>query len=247
MIICDALIRYAEQYREMDRSIPMWIIAVLKPGSPVAGYDPIHLDNLLARAVVNEATRGSGLADNNEAYELPIPLQCFWRSEEGFPLWASTVFSPVGEHGADTVYWHKRSISGRWTGTKSGVLNIKTVAGRWMERRVPVPAIVANAWEAWCIGNPNEVARLLKGIRFLGKRRSVGFGEIDHWDIVPAEIESLLISDGRLTRPVPLAAAEVLGANLPEDSLALVGWTPPQWKPSLFSPGWWAGSVVRGG
>lgn len=244
MIEYEPLRPYTERYAEIA-AVPLRVTFTLRPGSRLAGYDPLNLDNLLARAVVDEATAGRGLPPVPEAYRLPVPLVCLWREPEtGLPLWAATPFAPEGLSATDIAYWHKRAQSGRWTGTKTGRYSISSTNGRWMERRVPLPTTVAERWKADAQGDPEEVMRLLGKLSFIGKRRSCGFGEVREWRVEPAE-SFTLVHDELLTRPLPEGAVGLLGERLlPEGEPAPVGWTPPQWKPSLFRPGWWTGTPI---
>lgn len=244
MIELESLRPYAERYAAMAFA-PLRITLHLVPGSSLAGYDPLNLDNLLARAVVDEATGGAGLPNSAEPYLLPVPLQCLWRSPQDLPLWACTPFAPLGFSTRDIAYWHKRAQSGRWTGTKRGTFAITSTKGRWMERRVPLPVVTCEALVAHCVGNAEEIARLLKPLAFVGKRRSSGFGEVRGWQIEEAGDFSLVAED-RLTRALPALALSLLPVGqVPEGQPAPVGWTPPQWKPSLFAPGWWLGTRVQ--
>jgi hypothetical protein len=239
---------------------------LLHEGSPVAfpdAFSRVNLDNLLARAVVEEATGGRGLADHPRPYRLPVPLRCLWSSPDGLPLFASTVFTPAGESADDTVLLHKRAPEGRWSRGegRTGRLSVKGTAGRWMERRHPLPVTVADAagWEAWCWGDAGEVARLLSRIAHVGKRRSSGLGAVREWRVervaswLPGAADlppsSLLVRAGRLTRPVPAACAGAcagaLGLAVAEPPSGRVGWTPPQWKTALAAPGWPAGVAAR--
>jgi CRISPR type IV-associated protein Csf3 len=241
-MICLAELKpYDERYAQLKMQ-SLRIVARLMPGSEIVAYDPVHLDNLLAKCVVNEATHGAGLPDSNEPYLLPVPLQRLWSDDQGLPLWASTVFIPVGISDRDIVYYHKRTITGRWTLSSSKRFNIKSSAGRHMERRIPLPTVLALEWEAFCVGNPDEIARLLRNVRHLGKRRAIGFGEIAEWCIEPADNWSISRS-GLLLRPVPQQAARELKIHC-LDAPQLIGWTPPQWKPNLFALGYPFGSTV---
>jgi len=244
MIDYPQLRSHAERYLTLSTE-PLQVTLVLRANSHLAGYDPLNLDNLLARAVVDDATDGRRLPESQEPYSLPAPIKCLWRSAEGLPLWAATPFYPVGRCESDVAYWHKRVQTGRWSGTKRGTFAIRSTNGRWMERRVPLPTRLAEAWAAECVGNAEEIGRLLRRFAHVGKRRSNGFGEVREWRIKPIERFTLLRED-KLTRAIPALALLDLGIiGLPEGTAAPVGWTPPQWKPSLFLPGWWPGTPVR--
>ena len=245
MIEYPPLMPYVERYAGL-RCEPLVIRLYLEIGSQLAGYDPLHLDNLLARCVVNEATEWEGLSPENgqEGYLLPVPLARLWVNPRGYPLWAATPFQPgLGAEG-DVQYWHKRRQTGRWTRTARGTFSMPPARGRWMERRVPVPTVVAPYWEATCVGNAREIARLLEQIRYAGKRRSVGLGAVHHWEIAAASEGFALVRNGRLTRPLPALAVELLDGAMPVGAPAPVGWTPPQWQSGLWAPGWWAGTEV---
>ena len=243
MIEHPALMPYVERYAQLSMQ-PLTIRLYLETGSQLAGYDPLHLDNLLARCVVDQAMGWGRLPDqHDDGYMLPVPLECLWRDARGFPLWAATQFMPADGADGDVQYWHKRQQSGRWTGTKHGTLSIRPNKGRWMERRVPVPTVVAEHWTATCIGNAMEIAKLLEPLRYVGKRRGVGFGAVDHWEIEAIDKFSL-IGEGKLLHPIPAMAIELLHPYVPEGAPAPVGWTPPEWLPALWSPGWWAGTAV---
>lgn len=243
MIDYDGLLPYGQRYESLSVE-PLCVTVHLVPGSRIAGYDALNLDNLLARAVVEEATQGRGLPNTDQAYRLPVPLECLWRSENGFPLWAATPFVPMGLSAHDVAYWHKRAQSGAWTGAKRGTFAIRATQGRWMERRVPLPTTVAEQFVASCVGNAEEIARLLQLIGgHVGKRRSSGFGEVRGWEIGQGDFG--LVHEGRLSRSFPAMAIALLPAGtMPEGQPAPVGWTPPQWKPSLFMLGWWPGTPV---
>lgn len=238
---------------------PLMVRLTLRHGSPLVSYDPVNLDNLLAFAVVQEATQGLGVGNPPEGFvgwRIRLPLGRAWESEEGLPLWASTVFWPVPSDGTsavgDVLYWHKRMPKGIWSAGNKGKLSLNGSTGRWMERRTPVPITVCDTWEARCVGDAAEVERLLGTcVSFVGKKRAVGLGEVARWEVQPLPwpvagddgLSGILVQAGVLQRPIPVEVAGYLGLSL-EESPTRIGWTPPQWNPKLFSPGWHAGTRV---
>lgn len=229
-----------DYYRQYDCQ-PLRVTLKVRRG--VVWYDRLALDGLLAGAVVRRATRGHGLIDTPDAYDIPLPLKCLWRNEDGHPLWAASYFAPVGEALRTEVYQHKRAMTGLYSRGRGGRLKVATNTGRNMERRVPYPVLDGDL-EAVCLGDPDAIRQLLEPIRFVGKRRNTGLGEVDSWTVEPVDSLStadLLIHGGELSRAIPAAAASVLNLEISEPPV-LVGWTPPQWKPSLFAPGWPAGT-----
>lgn len=197
-------------------------------------YDPLYLDNLLAWAVVQRVTNGQGLPDTSDAYDIPLPLATLWTSEGGLPLWVSSCFLPLEEMLTGTTYYHRRSERNRNSGARSG---------RFRDRRLPMPTVYSRQWGARCVGDRAAIAELLRGVTSLGKRRT---GIVTHWEIKAGDFspEEVFISDGALTHAIPKGAEVALKVSLEGDPV-LVGWTPPQWKPSLFLPGWAIKTLVN--
>jgi hypothetical protein len=227
---------FSDRYETMNFE-PLLISVKLK--SAIALYDPLYLDNLLARCVLEQGLKHTVL--ERAYYDLPVPLKHLWISPEGFPLWAASVLFADGEEVKDTVYLHKRLERFEFSEKQP-----KSNVGRWMDRRVPMQTYVCHRLQAFCVGNANEISRLLPIIRFLGKRRNVGFGEIDNWDIQSWNGNDIdtMVYNNKLIHAIPEQAKDVLGLKI-DDSCYLVGWTPPQWKPELFSMGWRVGTVVK--
>jgi len=237
MIYLPEIKPFTMQYSEMDMH-PLRVRAVLKANSPlVAYYPPPYLDGLLARAMLDRARRGIGVTDTDEGYWLPVPLRMAWLSPDGLPLWDNSVFQPVGDAVPDMIYTHKRPPKALYCDAKS----IKPNVGRWMERRLPLPLSIAPAWEARCIGNADAILDLLKDIAFLGKRRSIGMGEIEEWLVIPDEFDTALTKNGLLHHAIPRDYPQINCDTSP----VIVGWTPPQWKVSLGTLGWPVGTAVK--
>lgn len=224
---------------------PLRVTLWLAPGSSLAGNDALQLDNLLARTALDRVRRARGpLDDAPLGYEMPVPLRSLWRSDDGLPLYAATPFAPRGATAPDVQYLHKRQQSGRWTqGGRHGFAP-RAGSGRWAERRQAVRSTLAERWVADVIGHAETIAAWLAPVTHVGKKRALGFGVVARWEIAPLPAWHL-VRDGRLTRPLP-ALAIAQWPMRPAGAPALIGWTPPQWKPSLFRPGWWAGTVVPG-
>lgn len=235
------LMPYAERYRHLEY-VPLRVTAVLRSESLIA-VDPVRLDSLLARAVVNEATQGAGVPNEPyRGYIQPAPLATLWTSPGGFPLYAAGTFQPVGPALQDSIYLHKRQQPGNFTGTRTGRWSPGPGDGRFRDRRIMYPVIVCREWSADAIGNPDEIVRLLNRLIGIGKRRNVGFGAIKGWRIEPLETFSL-VQDGTLIRPLPEDALHLID-GCPEGVAIKVGWTPPYWKLALERQGWREGVPV---
>ncbi len=228
---------------------PLRVVLTLEDGSNLVSYDPLNLDNLLARVVLEEIGEGrSGYQPADDEYlAIPVPLAVLWREPgSGLPLYAAAPFVAEGVQADDVVYWHKRPQEGAFTRTKSGAWSPKQSGLRYSERRIPTPVVVAERWTAACVGNPEEVSRLLGGVTAVGKRRGAGHGVVREWQVEAAPSFALVGEDGRLARNLPEDARLLLGeGRWPEGEAAPLGWTPPQWRPALFRPGWRLGTPVH--
>jgi hypothetical protein len=220
-------------------------VTLFTRGAQVATYDHPFLDGILAWCVVNQITKGRSVSDApDDGYLIPLPLECLWRDERGFPLWAATQLHPEGVNEADVWYRHKRPPSGRFTHAKTGKFNISPTDGRFMERRVPVPTVAAEQWVATCVGNAIEIGRLLETLRAVGKESHRGLGAVDHWLIEPYD-RFYLVDNIRLTRRIPVGGRALLGGYEPQDAPVLAGWTPPHWKRVLWGECWDVGTACE--
>jgi len=217
---------------------PLRVIFNLLPNSRVVNYDPIHLDGLLARAVVTQATQGKMVSDQKDGYWIPLPLKMLWRDEKGFPLWASSVLYPASPSIEDVYIRHKRNPPGNTHNKKKLV----TKSGPWMPRRIPTPTLVCDRYEARCIGNFDAVKNLLNTFDLIGKLR---LGRIKSITVEQADFteQDVFLADGKLIKPIP-AEANLVSWWQSQSSM-LIGWTPPHWKPGLFRLGFQANTKIK--
>jgi len=206
--------------------------------APIVLYDHVYLEGLLAWVVVRELTDGQGVDKPPRYTPLPLETAGFYGSGGQLPLWKASVLHAVGPTVGDNVFVHKRAPAAY----QSRAGSINTSAGRWMDRRIPLPVVEAGAWEAFCYGDAGEVERLLGKISHVGKRRGMGFGEIRRFWVVPWEGGDMFVHDGRLAHAIPQEHEHGYGIY---DPPTLVGWTPPHWAPGLWSMGWPVGTVAE--
>lgn len=95
-----------------------------------------------------------------------------------------------------------------------------SVAGQYINMRVPTRRIVAERWTATCVGNSAEIRRLLSHVSHFGKFAAHGLGRVLDWHVEPAESFSFHDADGQPLRPIPSENGEG----------AVQGWTPPYWR-----------------
>jgi hypothetical protein len=238
-----------EKYDIMEFD-PLIVTAVYKPGASRQAYSPNILDNLLANRVLMKYAKPSDYPRTSENWEIPIPVKVLWRNKCEWPLYAASCFWPESETHKWQFIHHERAIGGQWTksNAKDHRLIIHKSHGPHKEKRMPVPAetSLTGRYSARCIGNADEIADLLSTVMQLSARRSMGLGEIDHWEIVPADFGSHdTITDGEMfLRTWPYDARELLLFTPTTPPVMSVGWTPPQWHPAMFSAGWREGTPI---
>ena len=196
--------------------------------------ETLNLDGLLAYGM-KLVTWGPGPFPVSDApFWLPLPLACV-ASIDGLPLWHSTCLFPVGDTWQDSTHYHKRTDANPYSFPAiMGTLDRKrprrqpnTGAGQYMNYRIPEPYTVAESWQATCLGNREEVARLLSYVQGLGKDCAQGYGRVLDWEVVPWDGPWVMeIADGVVLRPIPT-----------DDSTGVLnGWTPPYWRRDLWLP-----------
>jgi len=197
--------------------------------SPVSCNDPISLDGVLAYAMVTDALKGRPFPQGKGPYWQPLPLHCA-KMIEGLPLWSSTDFVPTNLHKRMT-HIHRRTADNPYAmiGLMRSAYDKRprrfpsSSAGPYMDYRVPERRYFAESWSALCLGNLEEVRRLLTLVATFGKGGKRGSGYVRQWTVEPVADFSFYTHDGRALRPVPLGATETAWAGVRQ------GWTPPYW------------------
>jgi hypothetical protein len=165
--------------------------------APVISYHGLHLDGILAHAVVERETAGAMLPQSPDYISIELPLRCLWRSVAGIPLWASTDLLPEGAFTQDTIWLHRRTLEPAMT-----IVNLHTGKGRYKERRSPLPALATDQLVAYVDGDISEIRELLSRISSIGKKRIVS-GAVREWRVEEWTQFSLVDDAGRALRPIP--------------------------------------------
>lgn len=191
---------------------------VFELASAIAAYNNVMFDSLLARLVVDEATKGNLLDDEQAPYLLPVPLRLEWRSEEGLPLWAANDIRPISANHHTLIWWHKRTLEPQLVADKPGVKksSISGIQGRFKEKRGSIPAQVATFWRTTCVGDEAEISRLLSKCDKLGKR---GHGLVKRCFIRG-------INKFNFERPIPVQSLPDGASLMPSFGAS---WTAPYW------------------
>lgn len=176
--------------------------------------EPIHLDALIHWCLVPFHRTKSGLSRSDIPDEIPLPL-CKKMICDSW-VWQASALFPEGKEMESLQYWRKRFRQNRIE-LISGSPNLQN--GPYREWNMPIPKIHCLKMVAYANGNRKEVKRLLKNIKFLGKKRAYGHGRIISIDTEEMQENFSLIKDGCSMRWLPDA-----------NGIRLVRPRPPYWN-----------------
>lgn len=86
-------------------------------------------------------------------------------------------------------------------------------------------ARVASGVEWYATGDRAAVLKALEGVRFIGKRRAAGYGEVARWEVDDGDLDGLVGYLGEPLRPVPANRWMEGGDQIAIDT----AWKPPYW------------------
>lgn len=158
--------------------------------------DTLHFDALIYGAAANSHPCAPIYPHSPVPVVFPLPIELIWVSNKGLPLWAASDLIKSDELIPSVAYWHKR-FPQRAVSEHCTSINVPTSRGPYKEYRVNLPLQTApkNELEWQCIGNPEEIERLLSFVDFVGKKRSQGLGHILKWEVIEDDsvtIESIM-------------------------------------------------------
>lgn len=170
--------------------------------------EPLHLDALLTWAMAPRLGIRGDLPRDERPQPVPLPLLRHG-SDEQWVYRASALF-PDGPHGEDLQFWRKRFRQNR-AELSTGSPNLTN--GTYRDWNTPIPLMLVPRMIAYASGSRTECKRLLKDVKYLGKKRAHGYGkvigidieEIDHdWSIMRNGVAMRWLPDVRGTRLVRL-------------------------------------------
>lgn len=164
---------------------------------------PIALDGLVMWAAHVRDGDDALAEDRSKPNEKPIPIE---RSPCGRVYLCSVGAFEVDVHEARWVNRKFPAAEAQALAAPS-FTRIRIVAGAQKSYRLPLDTVhlVGDVMTWWCIGEPRELGELLSLVSYLGKRRAVGLGRVERWDVDPCEPwEGFpVVRDGRPLRPLP--------------------------------------------
>lgn len=177
-------------------------------------FEPLHLDALLAwtlapRQGVSISTR----SDIPKDVELPLmktKIEDEW-------VWCASALFPDGVTSEDLRFWRKRFRASKSHFTK-GSPNLTN--GPYRDWNMPMQIFLATRMVAYANGNRKRCKKLLREIRYLGKKRAYGLGKIIGIELQQIESDFSIIRDGIAQRWLPSS-----------EGTRLVRPRPPYWHP----------------
>lgn len=159
---------------------PLKVTFTIKSNSPIR--EPmhlIHLDALLAWSRVQQAVEENDSRGFEVQHDLPLERLT---SKDGHWVFAASAlhYAPFMR---ELRYWSRKTDLGMLASDREdGLLalranKISTSSGPWKQASQFEPLLHIAKAEAWCIGNKEAIETLLERVKFIGKRRSRGYGE----------------------------------------------------------------------
>lgn len=144
-----------------------------------------------------------------QAFNFKIPVKRIGHKDDPDWHWAASWAQFPDGFETDKAHWNKRAdfgdpaLSSHLTfGGKSEKVNLSS--GRYKSYHVPLSLVCADRVEWYVLGDHERIARLLRKITHLGKKRAYGFGETLKWSIHATDRDrSCWSDDGRPMRALP--------------------------------------------
>lgn len=161
--------------------------------------EPTHLDALLAFCCAAHHVHGEAPGRNDTPADIPLPLQR-WHIG-GTWGWCASALFPVGPTAESVQHWRKRFRQSRVQMT-SGSPNLTMAT--WRDWNMPMPLLLCHEMEAFCVGDRRVIRHeLVRGIRHLGKKRSMGKGVVNDVIVEHVEEDFSMLRDGCAMRWLP--------------------------------------------
>jgi len=136
-------------------------------------YEPVHLDSLLSYAACSEHLLRTGLERNEIPEVIELPLKK-WAIENTWGWYASALF-PAQTNTESLQYWRKKFRLNRINYT---VGSPNLASGKYREYNAPMPLTLCKTITAYAYGYYEEIQKLLKKIKYIGKKGIYGKGRV---------------------------------------------------------------------
>ncbi len=193
-------------------------------GAVVATRDGFALDALLAWRVAADA----GLPpprDERDIVPVEIPIQ-----REAGGRFHLCSFGEMTQERSEGRFINRRTPAEQLqTLGNAKVKSVDVSAGVNKSYRIPLPTMHVERDEVvwWCIGDREQIVGLLAGVSYLGKKRAVGLGKVERWDVdacEPWEDGFPVVRGGRALRPLPPTWPGLVSPRLANRTLTYPYW-----------------------
>ena len=161
--------------------------------------EPIHLDSLLAWALVPFQSEREGLERGDTPDDIQLPL--LRSSIHGYRVWHASALFPVLQGGETLRFWRKK-FRQNCIELTSGSPNL--TSGIYREYNMPVPLLLVPRMIAYASGNCKSTKQILRRhVKSLGKKRAYGYGKIVSIESEEIPEDLSLIAEGVAMRWLP--------------------------------------------
>lgn len=226
--------------------VPMLVTASLRSGVSMDLPYGLDLAGLLAARLRTVDRSGLDVAGLRTSAPLPdtteqdpedmdLPLAVCSTGADWHWLASCALPLDAGEHPEPRTFY--RTVDAAWAqrAAERPVVYHHPSKGPYRDMMMPSPVVVTHELQWQAVGDPDRVEGLLRGLRFIGRRRAVGEGGVTRWrvetvDADPGSWGHLRGAD--LIRPCPPECAEELSVDY------RLGWyavRPPSWHPDRLA------------
>lgn len=176
--------------------------------------EPIHLDALLAWVLApKQGLRHVTRDEKPGIVQLPLRRR---RIGEHW-VWRASALFPEGEAIESVWRWRRRFRHHRADLVPG---RIDTSGSIYRDWDTPIPLVHVRKMVAWADGSRRHVKKLLREVRYLGRKRAHGHGKVLRIEVDEVQEDYTLVRDGRAQRWLP-----------DENGVREVRLWPPYWHP----------------
>lgn len=180
-------------------------------------YEPITLDGILSRELLpfhkpksewteeekendkdNDQSKGVVFDKGLKPFEVPLPLGK-WHMNGEWGWHASALF-PDDDADNSTLFWRKRFRANR---IESANGNPNTQNSTYRDYNTGCELILTNTLTCHALGDRGRVAQILRRVKNIGKKHSVGVGLVIGVEVEVIEEDFSLFKDGKAMRYLP--------------------------------------------
>lgn len=187
------------------------------------------LDALLEYLWLDERGLLSPHPTKKDLIKSDIPLREDTIKEESFYACSSPFYLIEKEQKDQHVgRWDYQDRHLNWGKKKA---RVDTQQGHTKSFVLPIRLINTPRIDWFCVGEINEIYRLLSGCTNLGKKRSYGKGQVYRWEVKEISEDWSREKHGRLTRPLPVTLVDDWDGY----NIMRWGWRIPSWLPESLA------------